>query len=126
MLGPMVRRRSHRPFRPSATGEWLDRHELVAMMACSAAVYYAPVAITAARDAWAGVYGVAAAAAVAIPALLGVGALAYATSLPERRFPGVFDIVGSSHQVMHVMVALAHFVEFAFVLDALTQRRTSR
>ncbi|KAK4100923.1 HlyIII-domain-containing protein [Parathielavia hyrcaniae] len=35
------------------------------------------------------------------------GALVYAVRFPERRYPGKFDIWGSSHQIFHVFVLLA-------------------
>ena len=35
------------------------------------------------------------------------GALAYAVGLPKRMCPRSFDIVGNSHQILHVMVILA-------------------
>lgn len=41
------------------------------------------------------------------------GAAVYASKYPEKRRPGVFDILGSSHQIFHVCVvggALAHLV----------------
>lgn len=42
-----------------------------------------------------------------------LGALIYATRIPERWQPGRFDIWGSSHQIFHLLVVLAaaaHFV----------------
>ena len=36
-----------------------------------------------------------------------IGALAYVVRVPERFYPGTFDIYGSSHQILHVMVILA-------------------
>lgn len=35
------------------------------------------------------------------------GAFLYAARFPERRFPGKFDIFGSSHQLFHLFVLLA-------------------
>lgn len=35
------------------------------------------------------------------------GAFLYAARWPERSFPGIFDIWGSSHQLFHVFVLLA-------------------
>merc|ERR1712125_184056 len=51
--------------------------------------------------------------AVAIQYLLamfgcyGVGAIFYVTKWPECQWPGIFDIIGHSHQVWHVFVVLA-------------------
>lgn len=52
-----------------------------------------------------------------------IGGLLYASGLPERAFPGVFDVVGFSHQLMHVAAAAAHAFEFAFVLEMWGRRR---
>ncbi|KAL3419429.1 hemolysin-iii channel protein [Phlyctema vagabunda] len=53
-----------------------------------------------------------------------VGAVAYATRMPERLLPACYDFVGGSHQIMHFMVifaAMAHLVgllkAFDFVHD---------
>ncbi|KAG6021333.1 hypothetical protein E4U41_002523 [Claviceps citrina] len=40
------------------------------------------------------------------------GAVLYAIRWPERRFPGSFDIWGSSHQIFHVFVLLAAATHF--------------
>ena len=43
--------------------------------------------------------------------LNGSGTMIYASRVPERWFPRVFDIYGSSHQIMHVLVicgAISH------------------
>lgn len=45
--------------------------------------------------------------------LNGTGTVIYAARVPERWFPGTFDLYGSSHQIMHVLVAcgaLSHAV----------------
>ncbi|KAH8176146.1 hemolysin-III related domain-containing protein [Sarocladium implicatum] len=36
-----------------------------------------------------------------------IGVAAYAAKIPERFFPGRFDIIGQSHQIMHVSVVVA-------------------
>ena len=41
-----------------------------------------------------------------------VGALALASKLPERFWPGAFDFVGHSHQVMHICVAAGAYFQF--------------
>ena len=38
--------------------------------------------------------------------LIGVGAFIYAARWPERYHPKTFDIIGSSHQLFHVIVVL--------------------
>lgn len=41
-----------------------------------------------------------------------IGALMYATRIPERFLPGFFDYVGSSHQWFHVLVVLAVLIHY--------------
>ncbi|EPS38644.1 hypothetical protein H072_7578 [Dactylellina haptotyla CBS 200.50] len=36
-----------------------------------------------------------------------IGVVSYGTKVPERFFPGKFDIVGQSHQILHVSVIIA-------------------
>lgn len=53
-------------------------------------------------------------------ALYLLGAYIYAARIPEKWFPGRFDIVGSSHQIFHVLVvvaALAHFKGLIVAFD---------
>ncbi|CAF0873846.1 unnamed protein product [Adineta ricciae] len=40
------------------------------------------------------------------------GGVAYAVRIPERFFPGRFDIVGQSHQILHVAVIAAVYLHF--------------
>ncbi|KAL8492056.1 hypothetical protein ACS0TY_023613 [Phlomoides rotata] len=39
--------------------------------------------------------------------MYGVGVVFYVTRIPERWRPGVFDVVGHSHQIFHVFVVAA-------------------
>ncbi|XP_077233853.1 heptahelical transmembrane protein 4-like isoform X2 [Tasmannia lanceolata] len=45
-------------------------------------------------------------------AFYGLGALVYATRIPERWKPGKFDIAGHSHQLFHVLVVLGAFTHY--------------
>jgi len=40
------------------------------------------------------------------------GGIAYAIRVPERFFPGRFDIVGQSHQILHIAVIAAVYLHF--------------
>jgi adiponectin receptor len=51
-------------------------------------------------------------------ALYGLGALFFATRIPESVLPGRFDVWGSSHQIFHVLVVIAFAVHLAGVWDA--------
>jgi adiponectin receptor len=49
-------------------------------------------------------------------ALYLVGAFIYASRIPERWFPGAFDIVGHSHQIWHMLVLTAAAVHMCGVI----------
>ncbi|KAL4181770.1 hypothetical protein AMTRI_Chr12g239060 [Amborella trichopoda] len=42
----------------------------------------------------------------------GLGALVYATRIPERWMPGKFDIAGHSHQLFHVLVVAGAYTHY--------------
>ncbi|KAL6224959.1 hypothetical protein ACLB2K_003813 [Fragaria x ananassa] len=42
----------------------------------------------------------------------GVGALVYATRIPERWMPGKFDIAGHSHQLFHILVVAGAYTHY--------------
>ncbi|KAM1127648.1 hypothetical protein ACFX2I_037585 [Malus domestica] len=44
--------------------------------------------------------------------LYGLGALIYATRIPERWRPGKFDIAGHSHQLFHILVVAAAYTHY--------------
>ncbi|KAK3358134.1 mPR-like GPCR protein [Lasiosphaeria hispida] len=46
------------------------------------------------------------------------GSFFYATKFPESRYPGKFDIWGSSHQLFHIMVVLATVTQLVGILEA--------
>lgn len=49
-----------------------------------------------------------------------IGAGFYVSRVPERWWPGVFDIAGHSHQIFHVFVimgALAHYTATKVLMD---------
>ncbi|GLI59941.1 hypothetical protein VaNZ11_001991 [Volvox africanus] len=51
------------------------------------------------------------------------GGLTYVLSFPDIYAPGVFDIVGSAQQLMHLAIAGAHAIEWLFVIH-MYQRTT--
>ena len=58
--------------------------------------------------------------------LNGTGTAIYAARLPERWFPQKFDVYGSSHQIMHVLVAcgaLSHAIGLVQAFDYWYQLR---
>ncbi|CAN6458965.1 unnamed protein product [Victoria cruziana] len=44
--------------------------------------------------------------------LYGLGALVYATRIPERWMPGRFDIAGQSHQLFHLLVVAGAYTHY--------------
>ncbi|KAH1082477.1 hypothetical protein J1N35_022238 [Gossypium stocksii] len=42
----------------------------------------------------------------------GIGALVYATRIPERWMPGKFDIAGHSHQLFHILVVAGAYTHY--------------
>jgi adiponectin receptor len=53
-----------------------------------------------------------------------LGATLYAARVPERLSPGSFDIVGSSHQIFHVLVVCAAVAHLAGLLRAFDYRHS--
>ncbi|KAI4327333.1 hypothetical protein L6164_019806 [Bauhinia variegata] len=49
---------------------------------------------------------------VLMGAFYGIGALVYATRIPERWMPGKFDIAGHSHQLFHVLVVAGAYTHY--------------
>ena len=48
----------------------------------------------------------------------GLGAMMFTTRFPERRWPGRFDVYGTSHQIFHVLVVGATVVHLWGVWSA--------
>lgn len=46
---------------------------------------------------------------IGLAGLNGLGTIVYAVRVPERWFPRTFDICGSSHQILHVLVMLGAY-----------------
>lgn len=49
---------------------------------------------------------------IAMGVMYGLGALIYATRIPERWRPGTFDIIGNSHQVFHILVVAGAYTHY--------------
>ncbi|XP_034676719.1 heptahelical transmembrane protein 4-like isoform X2 [Vitis riparia] len=49
---------------------------------------------------------------IVMGAFYGIGALIYATRIPERWKPGRFDIAGQSHQLFHVLVVAGAYTHY--------------
>lgn len=53
-----------------------------------------------------------------------VGAAIYATRIPERWYPGSFDIWGSSHQIFHVLILVAAGTHLTGLIKAFDYRHS--
>lgn len=60
---------------------------------------------------------------IAMGLLYAIGAVFYVTRIPERWKPGMFDIVGHSHQIFHVFVVAAALAHCAATLNIIEWRR---
>ncbi|CAK9865728.1 unnamed protein product [Sphagnum jensenii] len=49
---------------------------------------------------------------IAMGIFYGLGALVYATRIPERWKPGMFDILGNSHQLFHLLVIAGAYTHY--------------
>ena len=56
--------------------------------------------------------------------LYSLGAAIYAARVPERWFPGSFDIWGSSHQIFHVLVLIAAAAQLVSLVKAFDNRHS--
>src|SRR5690348_4577005 len=56
---------------------------------------------------------------IAMGSMYVTGALIYGWRVPERWWPGVFDIWGSSHQIFHLLVVGAALVHYMGVVRAM-------
>jgi adiponectin receptor len=54
-----------------------------------------------------------------------IGVLVYVSRVPERFYPGKFDLWGSSHNIWHCFVVLAAVIHFIGSLDALAVREVT-
>ena len=51
-----------------------------------------------------------------------LGAVIYMLRLPERFFPGFFDIFGSSHQIFHIFIVIAALMMYYAALQSFYNR----
>jgi len=48
----------------------------------------------------------------------GSGMILYVTRIPERFWPGAFDLLGTSHQIWHILVVLGQWILFSGIKQA--------
>jgi len=52
----------------------------------------------------------------------GTGMVLYLTRIPERFWPGAFDILGTSHQIWHVLVVVGQWILYTGIIAAARYR----
>jgi predicted membrane channel-forming protein YqfA (hemolysin III family) len=90
-------------------------------VACGVVLYVTPVVMVMAWEVAAG--GVVAAATspgvlcgAGIVTSLALSGIVYSCSWPECQWPGAFDLVGNSHQLMHVGIMVTQCFQWGFLL----------
>lgn len=91
------------------------RGQMVAFIGSIVLCYWFPMGYQAAKELARGHPTATTAYALATFAVLQLGGWVFAAGFPEKQFPGVFDLCGFSHQLMHVAVLVAHVLEYMFV-----------
>lgn len=74
-------------------------------------VYYTLRALLSGKFAGASAYAIAWLVAAQL------GSWAFYHNFPEKYFPGVFDLVGHSHQLMHVALMVGCVLKYMFVWE---------
>jgi len=52
-----------------------------------------------------------------IPIVLFICGFSFAKEWPQYLFPGKFDLVGNSHNIVHITAGIAHILEYLFILE---------
>ena len=85
-------------------------------MLITSAGYTAPMVLAMLREWMRGQAGAATGLSLGTAFCLWTSALLCATHVPERWFPGRFDVFGS-HAIMHVLVTVEYVLEWAFIRE---------
>ena len=95
----------------------LDPSKQSVFVASIVLCYWFPMAFALVRDSIQLTFTVSSGSGVGVVVGLMLSGWAYSSAWPQRHFPGVFDVWGHSHQMMHVGVLVCHALEFAFLWD---------
>ncbi|EFJ41432.1 hypothetical protein VOLCADRAFT_98605 [Volvox carteri f. nagariensis] len=101
----------------------LDRRRIVGMIGLTCLGYYVPLVVRgmAAMALQGKMWPELGIALVVLSCHLG-GALVYATHWPQRHFPGVFDLAGFSHNLMHIFCFTAYNCAYPYLSYLYSQR----
>ena len=88
--------------------------------------YWFPMAFALVRDALDNSFTLSSAMTVGVVTMMTAAAYCFSVGFPEILAPGLFDVLGHSHQLMHLAIIIAHFFEFVFILDNYNRLVTGR
>jgi adiponectin receptor len=90
----------------------IPKKEAACYVACVVACFALPMLYAAAREVWTVGVGPVTRQVASIALVLVVGGELYALHYPERLLPGRFDLLFNSHQLMHLLAMVAHYLEW--------------
>jgi len=88
-------------------------------------VYYIPIVYQGVKDVMDDKFTIAVTTMFIVPMLLVLGGYVYAKHWPECNYPARFDLLGRSHQILHVLAGLAHVMECVFLYSVYLRFRES-
>jgi adiponectin receptor len=103
----------------------INRRRITLAVATSALGYYIPVICEGIKSAHMGQYNTPTfIGAVGMVICHSIGGLCYVMHFPQRIMPGTFDLLGSSHNIMHVLLFVIYNYGYIY-LWFLTHRKTT-
>lgn len=92
-----------------------NRTQITKLIGLIVLLYLFPMFFKAIRDMdlTAFIYG------ISVTILLTISALCYATSWPECSYTGTYDIIGNSHNILHMGIMIAYILEYMFILHCM-------
>ena len=103
-------------------GQPVHRYKIVLVVGLSALGYYIPVVYRGVASVRYGYAWPALAAAVVMVGTHAFGGAAYAFHWPQRQFPGVFDLCGDSHVLMHMALFFCYNMSYPYLWWLLTHK----
>lgn len=101
--------------RQLAPGQPMNRKTHTMFIATIVSVYYIPILYQGIKDLLDGLLSIAVVTMFFVPMTLLLGGYVYAKHWPECRYPAKFDLIGRSHQILHVLAGFAHAMECFFL-----------
>lgn len=95
-----------------------DQHACCSSDHAACAGYTFPMLLASLGEMWTGELGQATVLWAGVAACLGVSAYVCSQHIPEKWYPGTFDIV-NSHAIMHVLVTVEYCLEWTFIRNGI-------